>query len=64
MSVLTKVLPMLHWVKVSFIAGMAVGIAVGACVGVGGTVAVVMLNKANQKSDSEYENDTHTDLPN
>lgn len=60
MTVFTKILPMLHWIKVSFIAGVAVGVAVGAAVGVGGTVAVVMINKANQEK-SDQEKSDHTD---
>lgn len=55
MTNFVKVLPMLHLVKVAFVTGLAVGAAVGVCVGVGGTVAVVMITKSNEKANAERD---------
>ena len=55
MTIFTKVLPMLHWMRVGFVAGLAVGVTVGVCAGVGGTVAVVMITRANERTQAERD---------
>lgn len=55
MNILTKVLPMLPLMKAVFVAGLAVGATIGVCVGVGGTVAVVMITKNNEKANAQRD---------